>query len=307
MSNTQRMGRGLEALMGGAEPQTNNQCMLKIDLIFTNPNQPRKQFSSESLSELASSIKQQGIIQPLLVRPKGQEAYELVAGERRYRAAKIAGLDEVPVFIREFTDVEVMAAAIIENIQREDLSPLEEAHALHNLREECGITQEELASKLGKSRSAITNSLRLLQLPVQAQHDLQNAKLSAGHARAILSLAPNENAQEELRENIIAQTLSVRDTEAAVQCFKEKDAFPWALNSDSAVKSSLETQNLEKRQSSQNSRKKDPILQELQQKIKNKLELKTVLSGNNERGRLTLTFTNADELNQILKIFDINH
>ncbi len=304
MSTTQRMGRGLDALWGGAEPLADigktKPNTVSIDTIFPNPKQPRKHFSKESLDELANSITQQGIIQPLLVRPSAYgNGYELVAGERRFRAAKIAGLTELPVFIRELDDAAVMAAALIENIQRENLSPLEEANALLSLREECGITQEELATRLGKSRSAIANSLRLLQLSALAQEDVQNGKISAGHARALLSLAPNAEAQEDLRQAILKFDLSVRDTEAATQTFKDKACFPWNLQEDGNAQSAQELEaSLTKPKAK--SRVKSEYLQNVQNKIKDHLNIKTSVSGNDQRGRITLTYTNADELTQIL-------
>ncbi len=305
MSNTQRMGRGLEALWGGTEPLKENNSLpttLDLNTIFPNPNQPRKFFAAEALEELAQSIKEQGIIQPLLVRPMNDgNGYELVAGERRFRAAKIAGLTEVPVYVRNFEDSEVMAAALIENIQRENLSPMEEAFALKNLIEECGITQEELASKLGKSRSTITNSMRLLQLPAAAQEDVQSGILSAGHARAILSLAPNIDAQEKLRLSIISLKLSVRDTEAAALCYKDKSCFPWDETSEDVQDEKI----LLDEKTNSNRRVKSPYLQELQKEIKNKIELKTSISGDQERGRLTLTYTSTQELNKILQFLGI--
>ncbi len=305
MSNSQRMGKGLDALWGEVNQTTNTPNLssdtVQIDIIFPNPKQPRKIFTAESLEELAHSIAEQGIIQPLLVRPKTNgPGFELVAGERRYRAAKLAGLNEVPVFIRELDDIDVMAAALIENIQREDLTPIEEAQALFNLREKCGITQDELASKLGKSRSAIANSLRLLQLSSQTQDDLLNGNISAGHARAILSLSPNNEAQENLRQVIISKALSVRDAEAAVQCFKDKSIFPWdELTAD-------ENNIPNKKKSSQSNRLKSPYIQELQGKIKQHIDLKTQVSGNEDRGRVTITFTNKNELEHLLNIIGLN-
>ncbi len=325
MSTTQRMGRGLDALWGGAEPLAEvgntKPNTLDISTIFPNPNQPRKNFSKESLEELANSITQQGIIQPLLVRPsKDGKGYELVAGERRFRAAKIAGLKEVPVFIRDLDDEAVMAAALIENIQRENLSPIEEANALFRLREECGITQEELATRLGKSRSAIANALRLLQLSTAAQEDVQQGNLSAGHARALLSLAPDEDAQEKLRKAIAQHNLSVRDTEAAANNYKEKAQFPWENtstasmnsenNSDSlAAEKEDNTESIEREEpkttAKSSNRTKPEYLQHVQSKIKEQLEVKASISGNEQRGRITLTYTNADELNQILQTLGI--
>ncbi len=312
MSTAPRMGRGLDALLGGAEhgsyKNSNKASTLELNNIFPNPNQPRKYFSDESLAELAASISEQGIIQPILVRPIVSEGgYEIVAGERRFRAAKLAGLKEVPVYIKDLDDAAVMAAALIENIQREDLSPIEEANALNRLREECGITQEELATRLGKSRSAIANSLRLLQLSKNAQEDLQAGSISAGHARAILSLASDIAAQENLRIAIHDKALSVRDTEAAVQSFKENSEFPWEANLTEQASSEAENpqENLIETNTKASSRTKPVYLQEMQKKIKSTTTLKTSISGTEERGRVTLTYTNADELSKILQLMAV--
>ncbi len=310
MSTTQRMGRGLDALWGGAEPMaeiatTPKPNFLELSTIFPNPKQPRKHFATESLEELANSIAQQGIIQPLLVRPMSSgDGYELIAGERRYRAAKLAGLTEVPVFINDLDDAAVMAAALIENIQREDLSPMEEASALNSLREECGITQEELATRLGKSRSAIANALRLLQLPPAAQEDVQNGHISAGHARALLSLAPDHEAQEKLRQAISSLALSVRDTEAAAQSYKNNALFPWDAVTSDTVDTSKATLNNSTPKTNK-SRMKPEYLQELQSKINENLAIKASVSGTEERGRITLTYTNEAELKLILQSLGI--
>ena len=196
MSSSKGLGRGLDALFGGSAPKAEQEPghetatnTVPVTALRANPNQPRRHFDEAALRELAESIKSQGIIQPLLVRPLQEEnTYQIVAGERRWRAAQMAGLKSVPVFVRQLTDKEVMAAALIENLQREDLNPIEEAEALQALREALELTQEELASRLGKSRPAIANALRLLQLSANARADIQAGRLSAGHARCLLGI-----------------------------------------------------------------------------------------------------------------------
>lgn len=190
---------------------------LPISEIKPNKGQPRKTFRPEELAELTDSIKQNGILQPLLVRKKGS-GYEIVAGERRYQAAKAAGLSEVPVVIREISDDEVFKLALIENLQRSDLSPLEEAQGYRQLIKEKGLTQEELAKILSKSRSAITNTLRLLDLPEEVQGLVEEGKLTAGHARAILAV-PSEEGRIQLAQKVVEERLSVRQTESLASLF----------------------------------------------------------------------------------------
>ena len=189
--------------------------MLKLSQIEPNRGQPRKNFEEESLEELAESIRQFGVIQPLLVQKKGNH-YEIVAGERRWRAAKLAGLKEVPVMIREYTDQEVMEIALIENIQRENLNPIEEAKAFMRLIQEFHLKQEDLAKRVSKSRAAIANRMRLLKLALTVQEMLAEGKLSEGHARALLSLE-SEALQMQAAEMITEQSLSVRETEKLVK------------------------------------------------------------------------------------------
>jgi len=214
------LGRGLSALMAdvGPEPTATPAAPARPDLIvpiekvFPNPDQPRRSFTEDQLQDLSASIKAKGIIQPLIVRKRPESAgeFEIVAGERRWRAAQMAQLHEIPVLVREFTDTEVLEVAIIENIQRADLNPVEEATGYRQLMEKFGHTQEKLAEELGKSRSHIANLMRLLQLPDDVQTLLVEGKLSAGHARALIT---SDNPSE-LAKQVVAQGLSVRATEA---------------------------------------------------------------------------------------------
>ena len=220
MAKKSGLGRGLGLLVGEADAETAGMrpdSTLPISEIKPNKGQPRKTFRPEELAELADSIKQNGILQPLLVRKKGS-GYEIVAGERRYQAAKTAGLSEVPVVIREISDDEVFKLALIENLQRSDLSPLEEAQGYRQLIKEKGLTQEELAKILSKSRSAITNTLRLLDLPEEVQGLVEEGKLTAGHARAILAV-PSEEGRIQLAQKVVEERLSVRQTESLASLF----------------------------------------------------------------------------------------
>ena len=195
---------------------------LPISKIKPNPKQPRHSFDENALEELSDSIKQNGILQPLLVRKVGQ-SYQIVAGERRYQAAKKAGLKELPVVIKDISDEDVFKLALIENLQRSDLTPIEEAQGYRQLIDENGLTQEQLGKALSKSRSAITNTLRLLDLPVEVQEMMCEGKLSAGHARAILAV-PSEEGRIKLAQKVVAERLSVRQTESLAPLFSGMQA-----------------------------------------------------------------------------------
>lgn len=220
MAKKSGLGKGLGLLVGEADAETagmRSDSVVPIDEITPNKDQPRKLFKVDELAELADSIKQNGILQPLLVRKRGS-GYEIVAGERRYQAAKAAGLTEVPVVIREISDDDVFKLALIENLQRSDLSPIEEARGYKQLLMDKGLTQEELAKALSKSRSAITNTIRLLDLPEEVQKYVEEGQLSAGHARAILAV-PQQEARIRLAEKVIQEKLSVRQTESLAPLF----------------------------------------------------------------------------------------
>nr|WP_294667843.1 ParB/RepB/Spo0J family partition protein [uncultured Ruminococcus sp.] len=207
------LGKGLDTIFAENETEdSNSSVMLKISEIEPNRSQPRKDFDENSLSDLAQSISQHGLLQPLLVRPLPIGGYQIVAGERRYRACRMAGLTEVPVTIRELSDTETMELALIENLQREDLSPIEEALGYKALIDEHGFSQEEVATSVGKSRSAIANSLRILKLPDSVLEYVKQDKISAGHARALLMLDSEEDMLE-LAELIYKKDLSVRQAE----------------------------------------------------------------------------------------------
>lgn len=233
MAKKSGLGRGLGQLITEStlEAQTEEQQdggvrHLSINQIHRNENQPRTSFDEQELDELANSIRQVGILQPLLVRPDIQ-GFEIIAGERRFQAAKRAGLDEVPVIIREVGDTQSLEFALIENIQRSNLNGIEEARAYREIIDKTGITQEELARRLSKSRSSITNGLRLLDLPSEVQTMVYEGKLSAGHARAILAV-PNDDMRVKLAQKVVDQKLSVRQTESLAALFsvKQSDKTP---------------------------------------------------------------------------------
>lgn len=221
------LGRGLNALVSEAEYETGgsaasasntaSETKLPVEDIVPNPNQPRIHFNETELRELSESIQEHGVLQPLLVRKHGN-GYEIIAGERRYQASKLAGLEELPVIIKDVNDEEMLALALIENLQRSDLNPVEEAKGYRQLIDASGMTQEALSKAVSKSRSAITNSLRLLDLPEVVQQMIFGGKLTAGHARAILAV-PYEDARIRLAEKVVAEGLSVRATENLAPLF----------------------------------------------------------------------------------------
>ena len=227
------LGRGLGALLGDAALQAQEGGSLSLPISQVEPGlkQPRKRFDDASLADLADSIRVHGIIQPLTVRRLASGYYQIIAGERRWRAAKLAGLTEVPAVIIEADDRKVMELGLIENLQREDLNPIEEANGYRTLMEEYGLTQEEVAQQVGKSRSAVANALRLLALPDAIHLLLEEGTLSAGHARAILSV-PGGDMQKKLAQKVISEGLSVRQTEALakrIAAQAEQEEQPAAL------------------------------------------------------------------------------
>ena len=227
MASERGLGKGLGALLGDAALQTQEAGSLSLPISQVEPGlkQPRKRFDDEALADLADSIRQHGVIQPLTVRRLSSGYYQIIAGERRWRAAKLAGLSEVPAVIIEADDRKVMELGLIENLQREDLNPMEEAGGYRVLMEEYGLTQEEVAQQVGKSRPAVANALRLLSLPPSLHPLLEDGQLSAGHARAILSV-PSPQLQEKLADKVVAEGLSVRQTEALVKRLAAGEATP---------------------------------------------------------------------------------
>ncbi|MEG2171828.1 MAG: ParB/RepB/Spo0J family partition protein [Desulfovibrionaceae bacterium] len=328
MSSGQRgLGRGLDALFEntantslgaapangtpaefGNAPRNVDVTSLPLDALIPNPQQPRKNFDREALQELANSIASQGLIQPILVRLAPGQApnksphlrYEIVAGERRWRAARLAGLTKIPVFVRTLSDEDVMAAALIENLQREDLNPIEEALAFQTLRDQFALTQEDMAKRLGKNRSTVANALRLLQLSEAAQNDLKLGHIHAGHARALLSIADPE-AQEQLRAAIAQLTLTVRDAEMAALTWKAHKKFPWQEQDDSPS-DTLAPIVAEKTPAQHSApRSKSPQIKALQESLSQQLHIHTRISGSEEKGKITLSYQSPEDLARILQ------
>lgn len=247
MSSERGLGRGLSALLGDAALQTQEGGSVSLPIAQVEPGlkQPRKRFDPETLADLAESIRTHGIIQPLTVRRLGSGYYQIIAGERRWRAAKLAGLSEVPAVIIEADDRKVMELGLIENLQREDLNPMEEALGYQALVQEYGLTQEEAAQQVGKSRPAVANALRLLSLPDAIRALLEEGKLSAGHGRALLAV-PDSTLQKKLAQKVVQEGLSVRQTEAMAKRLAQagaeteeaaaKPADPMKLYRDAAAK-----------------------------------------------------------------------
>ena len=226
MAQPKGLGRGLGALLGDFQetsPEQSNYRMLPLHRIEPNPDQPRKDFDEEALQELAESISVHGLIQPLTVRETGAGYYQIIAGERRWRACRLAGISEVPAVVMEADDRKAMELALIENLQRSDLNPVEEALGYHTLVDDFGLTQEEVSSQVGKSRSAVANALRLLNLPEKVLQMLRSGSLTAGHARAVLTLQ-TEKKQLEAAQKIAALGLSVRQAELLCRNLSQEKA-----------------------------------------------------------------------------------
>lgn len=273
------LGRGLNALLGDPELQDQGDGAVSLPISQVEPglNQPRKRFDPESLAELADSIRIHGLIQPLTVRRLSTGYYQIIAGERRWRAAKDAGLSEVPVVIIEADDKKVMEIGLIENLQREDLNPVEEARGYQVLMEEYGLTQDQVAQRMGKSRPAITNTLRLLALPEDLLELVAEDKLSAGHARAILA-APSPALQRAAAKRVIEERLSVRQTEALVKTLQKEPKAPQR-------------------------REDDPIalyLGEVEKSLSGRLGRKVTISAKGEKGRIQLEYYNSQDLESLL-------
>ncbi len=267
------LGRGLDALFSDNTTESANSMTVRLSQLEPNRDQPRKDFDPVALQELADSIAQHGLIQPILVRPLETGGYQIVAGERRWRASRLAGLSEVPVVIREMSDTEVMEIALIENLQREDLNPVEEALGYQNLMETCHLTQEEVAAKVGKSRPAVTNALRLLHLNETERAALRNGEISAGHARALLGIDDPETRKTALA--MAKSGATVRELETL------------ARGNKPVVKHKVQ---------------RDPFFTELElaakEDLRRKVKVKTV---NQKKGTLEIEFYDKDDLKDIIQ------
>ena len=291
------LGRGLSSLLSSAAESSSEETRkLALTQLVPGKNQPRKHFDGNALSELAVSIKNQGVIQPLLVRllPGMPQRYEIVAGERRWRAARMAGLTEVPVIVTEYTDKEAMTVALVENLQREDLNPMEEAEALQALREAYGLSQEQLAEQLGKSRSAVANALRLLQLSSSMQEALARGDISAGHARALLAVA-DDTLREALYAAILRHHLSVREAEAAADTCKRTGRLPEKLSDAAESTRPVHSARAPKPQ----------VLKDLQNLLRKNSGTKATISGNEQQGRIQIPYTSPEELTRILGLLGL--
>lgn len=278
--NKKRLGKGLRALINNDEDQ--NQSMVKeifTDQIEANPFQPREEFEEKALKDLANSIKEKGVIQPITLRKIKAEKYQIVAGERRWRAAKLIDLKKIPAVIRDFNDQEMLEIALIENIQREDLNPIEEAKAYQEMLDHFSITQEELAARVGKSRSNISNMMRLLKLAPKVKKYLQQGVISVGHARALLSLKDKEK-QLTACENLIIKDLTVRETEAYVNKLKN----PFKNKKKKKAKNKLTA-----------------VWENAASKLEKSLKTKVKIKKRKKNNLLTIEIENEEKLNEILK------
>jgi len=272
------LGRGLEALIPIVDKSEENVQEIDIKKIVANDKQPRRDFDELKLDELAESMKQHGVLQPVILRKKGN-AFELVAGERRWRAAAKAGLEKIPAIIKELSDAEVMEIALIENLQREDLNPIEEAMAYKTLMDDFGLTQEELSKRVGRSRSQIANTVRLLNLDKEIQELVIQNKLTAGHARALLSIQ-DVRARIGLARKISQEDLSVRETEQLAKKLSEE----------------------RKKAQRQKSQEINPVILDITERLQRALGTRVKIKGSEKRGKIEIEFYSGDELERILEI-----
>ena len=283
------LGRGLDALISTEDVKTQGSSTINeipIDQIEANPNQPRREFEETALHELAQSISEIGIVVPITLRQMGEHKYQIIAGERRWRASQIAGVTSLPAYIRTIKDEEVMEMALVENIQREDLNDIEIALAYEHLLETSGMTQEKMSKRVGKSRTAVTNYLRLLKLPAQVQMALQNKTISMGHARALLSL---ESPAQQIRlfKEIQKNGYSVRQVEELVKTAKDHDEASSSKKGNAGKKSlPAEFNVLQKR---------------LSDFFNTKVEMSCSAKG---RGKISIPFSSEEELERIINMFD---
>lgn len=304
MAKRKGLGRGLDALLSSGAAATPAEAIkaatnaaadvttkvdgvlknLPIEFLQRGKYQPRRDMHQEALEELAESIKSQGVMQPIVVRPVGDDKYEIIAGERRWRATQLAGLDTIPAVIREVPDETAIAMALIENIQREDLNPMEEAFALKRLQDEFELTHQEVADAVGKSRTAVTNLLRLINLTEDVRTLLEHGDLEMGHARSLLSL--NEGQQKTAAREIVAKGLSVRQAEALVRRLQQE-----------AEQEKADTKT-----------KVDPDIQKLEEKLAEHVGVPVIVQHSAKgKGRLVLKYNNLDELDGILAHLKYEH
>lgn len=302
MAKKQALGRGLGALLSDAKTDVtsslditegNNTVVgsiadLAIDKIEANPFNPRTEFDKEGLAELASSIKELGVVQPLTVRKLGNDRYQIISGERRFRASQVVGLKKIPAYIRVANDQAMLEMALVENIQRRDLNPMEIAFSYKRLVDECGLTQEELADRVGKKRSSTSNYLRLLNLPIEIQNALKAKEISFGHARTLVAL-DDEEVQSYIFDMIVKESLSVRRVEELVKETKEAQNNPQKEDKPKEKKASALSFTQQKY--------KDDLTVLLKSKVK-------VTPSNKGGGNLVIPFKSEEDLERIMKILD---
>ena len=284
--NRKALGKGIEALIPdfdedlSKDEDSNGSLNLLIDEVFPNRLQPRKNFDDEKFNELERSIREHGVLQPIIVQ-KSVNGYELIVGERRWRASKKAGLKKIPAVIREVTDLESLELALIENLNRQDLNPIEEADGYERLAKDFGLTQEKIAKRMGKSRESVANIMRLLKLPRQVQQDMISGRLTMGHGRALLGLKSEQEILF-LRKKIVDQSLNVRATEIQVNLLKHKSEEP-------------------KRSKKTN---KDIFIRNLQIELERKLGTKVEIATNQKGGKVVIKYYSNDDLERIIKMFN---
>jgi ParB family chromosome partitioning protein len=283
--NKRGLGRGLGALLSATPTAEDVLVDVPVDQIDVNPNQPRKDFDFKSLGELAASIKASGVIQPVIVRRQAG-GYQLIAGERRWRAARQAGLERIPAIVREATDAQSLELALVENLLREDLNPMEEAEAYQKLLAQFGWTQEELGQRIGRDRSSIANSLRLLRLPEEIQTDLRSGRLTMGHARALLALTSVAD-QLKLRDEILKHEWSVRATEDSIRAAEEL-----ARKRGVAPK---------------RGRRRSVELAALEDELQRALMTRVRIMGNDKNGKIEVVYATAEELDRLSELLGARH
>jgi len=301
-----RLGKGIDALLQGRDMEQverlNSVVSVPLDDLRPNPDQPRKHFSEDRLKELADSVREKGVIQPILVEESPGGGFLIVAGERRFRAAKLAGLDTVPVILRDFTEDEKLEIALIENLQREDLNPIEEATAFRILMETAELTQDELAKRLGMNRSTIANGLRLLKLESDIQQAISDGALSAGHARAILSVE-DTGTRKTLVKRIKDDGISVREAESMAAALNagvyQAPASPASPSGASAGRSAKSASG---GAPAQGTPRKSVELKEMEERLLQALGTKVVIKGSNTRGKLEIDYFSMEDLERIFEI-----
>lgn len=284
------LGKGLGALIPGAEKEASSNGVAEIEIsrISLNPYQPRETVGEERLQELVNSVRVHGVLQPIVVRSKGSGEYELVAGERRLRAATAAGLARIPAVVRELTNEQSLEVALVENLQREDINAIDAAVAYKRLVDEFGLSQEDIAFELGKSRSAVANTLRLLSLPDEVRDCLKGGRISEGHARAILAVN-GEAQQVELCGRVLSAGLSVRETERLARGWEKSDVFDKAGSGSVSRETSPAAQ-------------PDPNLLDAEARLREMLGTKVSIVKNKNRGRIEIEFYSEDDLDRLIAL-----